>query len=378
MRSLILSAILLLSLSAISQKYDLFIGTYTNTDAKSKGIYVYQFDAATGGMKPINSMATENPSYLALAAGGKFLYAANETDGSKPGSVSSFSFDQSSGQLKFLNKQGSGGDDPCYVSVDAKRKWLMVANYNGGSLSALPILADGSLGARTQWIQHNGTGPNKARQEKAHVHSVTFSPDEQFLLAADLGLDELSVFHFDGSAASQPLQVPRDSGVTVKPGSGPRHISFYPGKPYVYLINELAGAVDVFHYTGGKLTPLQRISSHPDGYAGAIGSADIHTAPDGRFLYVSNRGDANSIAIYAIDSATGKLSIIGFEPSGGQTPRNFVIDPTGHWLLVANQRTGNIVIFRIDTKTGLLKAVGKPIEIPAPVCLKMSPEKSAQ
>ena len=373
LRFVLFSSVLLLSFSGIAQQhpqnYYLFIGTYTQTG--SKGIYVYRFDVATGDARAVSTTATDNPSYLALSPGGKYLYAVGETDGAKPGSVSAFSFDKSTGQLQFLDRQASGGDDPCYVSVDGKGKWLMVANYNGGNLSALPIQADGSLGAHTQLIQHTGIGPNKQRQEKAHVHSVTFSPDEKYLLAADLGLDELSIYKFDATATSVPLKPSRDSIVHTQPGSGPRHISFCPGKPYVYCINELSGGVDAYRYSNGELTLLQHISSHPDGYKGTIGSADIHVTPDGRFLYASNRGDANSLAIYSIDPATGRLTIKGFQSTLGKTPRNFLIDPTGHWLLAANQNSGNIAVFRIDTTTGLLKDTGKSIEVPSPVCLKM-------
>ena len=363
--------VLLLALSGFAQKYYLFIGTYTNTPGKSKGIYVYQFDAATGKATPVSTTFTANPSYLALAPGGKFLYAVNETDGATPGGVSAFAFDKTSGQLTFLDQQASGGDDPCYVSVDAHRKWLMVANYSGGNLAALPIHADGSIGALTELIQHTGTGLNSQRQEKAHVHSVTFTPDEHFLLAADLGMDKLSVYRFDAEAPTRPLTAPRDSIVAIQPGSGPRHISFYPHKPYVYLISELSGTVDAFHYTDGQLAPFQRLSSHPEGYKGDIGSADIHVAPNGRFLYASNRGDANSIVIYSIDPASGKLHTEGFQSTLGQGPRNFLIDPTGHWLLAANQRTNNIVIFHIDPATGLLTPAAEQVNIPAPVCLKM-------
>ncbi len=376
MRSTFFAAFLLFSLRGFTQQFYLFVGTYTEGSAAngaSKGIYVYRFNAATGDIKPVSTVATDNPSFLALAPGGRFLYSVNETDGAKPGSVSAFSFDPGSGRLTLINKQRSGGDDPCYVSVDAHRKWLMVANYGGGSCSALPIGSDGSLGALTQTLQHSGSGPNKLRQEKAHVHSTIFSPDEKYLLVADLGLDNLSVLRFNPNAAQRPLTPAADSIVTIRPGSGPRHISFYPGKPYVYLINELNGTVDAFHYAQGKLTLLQHISSHPAGYSGMIGSADIHVAPVGKFLYASNRGDANSLAIYRIDTATGKLSLKGFQPTLGKTPRNFIIDPTGRWLLVANQNGKNVVIFRIDPQTGLLKATGKQIELPSPVCLKMEP-----
>ena len=379
MRLKFLIAFLLLSLTGFTQHYYLFVGTYTEggavngANAGSKGIYVYNFDAATGESTPVSTIAADNPSYLALAPDGKFLYSVNETNGAKPGSVSAFSFDRSTGKLAFLDKQPSGGADPCYVAVDARRKWLMVANYSGGSYSALPISADGWLRPLTQTVQHSGSGPNKARQEKAHVHSTIFSPDEKYLVVADLGLDNLSVLRFNASAEQNPLTPATDSTVTIAPGSGPRHISFSPDKPYVYLINELAGTVDAFHYANGKFILLQELSSHPAGYSGNIGSADIHVSPDGKFLYASNRGDANSIVIYSIDAKTGKLTLKGFQPTLGNTPRNFMIDPTGQWLLVANQNGKNVVIFQIDQHTGLLTATGKQIEVPAPVCLKMEP-----
>jgi len=367
--TLLLVAFLLCSLTGPAQKYYLFIGTYTTGD--SKGIYVYQFDAATGEARPVSASMTENPSYLALAPDGKFLYAVNETNGTKPGSVSAFAFDRQTGQLQFLDRQASGGGDPCYVSVDSHRKWLLVANYSGGSLTALPILPDGSIGAFTQLIQHEGKGVNPKRQEKPHVHSVTFTPDERFLIAADLGLDKLSIYSFDDTASRLPLWESENPEISTNPGSGPRHISFCPGKPYVYSMNELEGAIDAFRYSAGKLIPFQHISSHPDGYKGTIGSADIHVTPDGRYLYASNRGDANNIAIFSIDPASGKLKLQGFQSVLGQTPRNFMIDPTGHWLLVANQNSNNIIIFRINNQTGLLTATGQPVGIPSPVCLKM-------
>ena len=376
MRCTFLTAFLLLSLAGFSQQFYLFVGNYTEgpfKNADSKGIYVYRFDGATGDLKPVSAIAADNPSYLALASGGNFLYSVNETDGKKPGGVSAFSFDKKSGQLKFINKQQSGGDDPCYISVDSHRKWALVANYGGGNFSALPIGADGTLGAATQTIQHTGSGPNKGRQEKPHVHSTILSPDEKYLLVCDLGLDRISVEQFNYQAAQKPLTPAADSSVAVDPGAGPRHTCFYPGKPYVYLINELKGTVVVFHYVNGKLKPIQQLSSHPAGYTGNIGSADIHITPNGKFLYASNRGDANSLAIYSVDPATGKLTLKGFQSTLGKTPRNFMIDPTGRWLLAANQNGRNVVVLKIDQQTGLLTDTGKKIELPAPVCLKMTP-----
>jgi 6-phosphogluconolactonase len=375
-----LGLLLFLSFPAISQQYYLFVGTYTEgppASQGSKGIYVYRFNAATGDATPISTMMTDNPSYLALAPGGRFLYSVNETHGkgTESGEVSAFSFDKTTGKLTFIDKQPSGGADPCYISVDAGRRWALIANYSGGNLSALPIGMDGSLHPLTELIQHTGAGPVKDRQEKAHVHSTILSPDQHYLVVADLGMDQLSVLHFTPSAMKTPLTPATDSIVKIQPGYGPRHTAFSPGKPYVYAINELSGMVDAFHYTNGKFTLLQAISSHPAGYKGEIGSADIHVSPDGRFLYASNRGDANNIAVFTIDAATGKLTWKGVAPSGGNTPRNFMIDPTGHWLLAANQNGSNVVIFKIDPQTGMPTPTGKTLSIPAPVCLKMTPVK---
>ncbi|GGA87427.1 lactonase family protein [Puia dinghuensis] len=377
MRFLLSIALLLLSLTGFSQQYYLFVGTYTDGPSAegSKGIYVYTFDAATGDLKPVSTIATQNPSYLTIAPGGKFVYAVGETHGATPGSVSAFSFDKTTGKLTFIDKQLSGGADPCYVTVDAHRKWAMVANYSGGNFSALPIAADGSLQPATETIQHTGAGGNKNRQDKAHVHSTILSPDEKYLVVCDLGMDNLSVLHFNPAATKQPLTNATDSVVTLQPGVGPRHSAFVPGKPYAYVIDELTGTVDAFHYSNGKFTPIQHISSLPDGFKGDIGSADIHVSPNGKFLYASNRGDANSIVIYAIDATTGKLTVKGFQSTMGKTPRNFMIDPTGHWLLAANQNGKNVVIFKIDQQTGMLTPTGKQLEIPAPVCLKMTPVK---
>jgi len=366
-------ALILLSFSGFTQQYYLFIGTYTEGSTGvangSKGIYVYRFDATAGSFQPVSTIATDNPSYLALAPQGNFVYAVNETHEGTTGNVSAFAFDKKTGKLTFLDKQTSGGNDPCYVTVDKHRKWVMVANYSGGSYEALPVRTDGSLAPATQIVQHYGSGPNKARQEKAHVHSTILTPDQKYMVVCDLGMDQLSVLRFNSAATRQPLTPAADSTVHLQPGIGPRHSCFYPGKPFAYIIDELGGTVDAFHYSNGRFSPLQHISSHPAGYIGDIGSADIHITPDGRFLYASNRGDANSLAIFSIDPATGRLTNKGFQSTMGRTPRNFMIDPTGHWLLVANQNGNNVVLFRIDPRTGMLTDTGKRIEIPSPVCL---------
>src|SRR5579862_3670177 len=332
MRRIALLTAILFSLSATAQHYYLFVGTYTS--GKSKGIYVYDFNAASADVQPVSVAEAKNPSYLAIASGGNYLYSVNENSGQE-GGVSAFSFDQKSGQLQLINEQKSGGEDPCFISVNRARTWAIVANYSGGNLSALPIKPDGSVGPVTELIQHTGAGVNKQRQEKAHVHSTFLTPDEHYVFTADLGTDKLTVYHFNPNV-SRPLAATRDSVVNVLPGSGPRHFAFHPTKNFVYVIEELTGTVDAFRYTGGRLTSLQRISAVPKDFTGEDGSADIHVSPDGKFLYATNRGDANSLVIYKIDAATGRLHIQGFQPVMGKHPRNFIIDPTGKFLLVAN------------------------------------------
>lgn len=374
MRLTYLVSLLLLSLTGFAQQYYLFVGCYTEgpfKNGETKGLYVYRFDATTGDLTPVSSIATDNPSYLALSTDGRFVYTVNETDGAKPGGVSAFSFDKATGKLTFIDKQASGGDDPAYISVDKGRKWAIVANYGGGNYSALPIRPNGSLAPATQTIQDEGTGPVKARQEKAHVHSTILSPDEKLLAVCDLGTDKITLLHFNPAATAHPLT--RESVIDVTPGSGPRHTAFYPGKPFLYEIDELSGTVDAYRNTAGKFALIQRLSSHPAGYKGDIGSADLHLAPDGRFLYASNRGDANSLAIFSINPGTGQLTLKGFQSTLGRAPRNFAIDPTGRWLLVANQNGKNVVVFKRDPATGMLTDTHKRIELPAPVCLKMEP-----
>lgn len=376
MRLTYLLSLLLLSLTGFSQQSYLFVGSYTEGSFKngeSKGIYVYRFDAGTGDLTPVSSIATDNPSYLALSKDGKYLYAVNETDGAKPGGVSAFSFDKKTGKLTFINKQPSGGDDPAYISVDRDRKWAIVANYGGGNYSALPIHTDGSLAPATQTIQDQGSGADKARQEKAHVHSTIFSPDEHLLAVCDLGTDRITLLHFNVAATTKPLTIEQDAQVRVQPGSGPRHTVFNPNRPFAYVIDELSGTIDAYRISNGKFTNIQRISSHPDGYKGDIGSADIHIAPGGKYLYASNRGDANNLAIFLINPVSGELTLKGFQSTLGRTPRNFMIDPTGRWLLVANQNGKNVVVFKRDLATGMLTDTHKQIQLPAPVCLKMEP-----
>jgi 6-phosphogluconolactonase len=220
-------------------------------------------------------------------------------------------------------------------------------------------------------MQDSGTSVNTDRQEKAHVHSAIFSPDEQFLFTPDLGTDKIMIYAFDASS-QEPLK-PADPPFTeAGKGNGPRHFTFHPNNKFAYLIEELSGTVAAYKYSNGQLTFIERLITHPKNYKGDIGSADIHLSLDGKFLYASNRGDENTVTIFSVNPSTGRLNLKGYQSTLGKTPRNFLIDPTGNFLLVANQDSDNIVIFKRDKQTGLLKSTGVQIKIPRPVCLKMS------
>jgi 6-phosphogluconolactonase len=351
---------------------DFFLaGTYTR--GKSLGIYTFQFDPATQAARQVAvTGGIKNPSYLAVAPGGQYVYAVSELNGGgDAGKVFAYRFDAASGKLALINEQSSGGDDPCYVTVDNTGKWVIVGNYSSGSLSVLPVESNGSLGKAVTRIVHEGPlGPDKARQEKPHVHCTVLSPDNRFLLVADLGTDKIFVYRFDAangslSAAPTPFQV-------ANPGSGPRHLTFHPSGKYVYLVEELTGSVSSYRYdaAAGKLTWIQRLSSLPAGFNGFAGSADIHVSPDGKFLYASNRGDANSIAIYRIDKKKGTLSAVGFTSVLGKAPRNFSLTKDGKWLLCANMDSDEIVVFARNAKTGMLTDTGKRISVPTPVCIR--------
>ncbi len=362
--------VLILCLQTLSaQNYHLLIGTYTSTG--SKGIYVYNFNVQTGNAKWVsNTDSVVNPSYITLSHNGKFVYAVNETNGSDPGKVSAFSFNNKKGTLKFLNTQLSGGDDPCYTSASNDDKWLAVANYTGGSVAVFPINPNGSLKPYSQLIQDSGSSINKERQEKAHVHEAVFSPDYNYLFTPDLGMDKLMVYHFNPTL-KKPLIPSKPLSLNTPAGSGPRHIVFHPKKKFAYLIHELSGTVTAYSYQNGKFKQLQELPAHPDGYTGVIGSAEVQVSPDGKFLYASNRGDENTISIFAINIATGKLKLAGYQSVLGKAPRNFIIDPTGNYLIVADQDSDNIVIFKRDKSSGLLKETGEQIHLPKPVCLQM-------
>lgn len=287
------------------------------------------------------------------------------------GSVSAFELDRRTGRLRFINKVSSGGDNPAYVSVDSGGRWVVVANYTGGSFAVCGIRADGGLLPPALRLVFSGHGVNPQRQEKSHVHSAVFSPDQRHLYIQDLGLDRISMYPFraDAGAPADTAAVRRFATV---PGAGPRHLTFGPDGRFAYLIEEIGGMVDVYRYTAatGELDSIQRVAAHPDTATGSFRSSDIHVSPDGRFLYVSNRAEG-TIAIFSVDKEQGTLRQVGYEPVFGKEPRNFTVDPTGNWLLVADQDSNLIVIYHIDQHTGLLRPVKHRIRVPLPSYLRL-------
>jgi 6-phosphogluconolactonase len=356
---------------APQKQYLAYIGTYT-TKTSSKGIYAYRFDAASGELSTIGLAAESNdPSFVAVHPSGKYLYAVNEVgnfEGKASGAVSAFAIDRKSGKLTFLNQVATRGAGPCHVSLDRTGKFVLVANYDGGSVAVFPALGDGSLGNAFGFTQHTGTGPNKERQEGPHAHWIATSPDNRFALAVDLGLDEVLVYRFDASKGSL---APNDPPFAkVSPGAGPRHLAFQRDGEFAYVLSEIDSDVTVFAYeqSKGTLSALQTISTLPRDYAGSKEAAEIEIHPSGKFLYASNRGH-DSIAVFTIDPVKGTLTSVGQFSTKGKTPRHFAIDPTGVFLLAANEESNNIVVFKINPATGELTPTGQVVEAPSPVCI---------
>jgi 6-phosphogluconolactonase len=354
----------------LSQENFLLVGTYTS--GNSEGIYVYKFNSKTADARLTSSIKTSNPSFLAISPNQKYVYAVNEnadsTQHTITGFVSAFSFNKANGQLNFINKQESGGKHPCYVTVDKTGKWVIAGNYSSGSLALLPANADGSLEPARQIIQHEGSSVVEGRQDDAHVHATVLSRDNKTLYVPDLGTDKLMLYKFDAkngklAEADMPFAL-------SEPGAGPRHLAIHPTGKMAYLMEELSGTVNVFAvYKDGSVESVQTISALPREYEGPVGSADIHVSPDGKFLYASNRGESNTIGIFRIN-ANGRLTWLGHQETMGKKPRNFNFDPTGNYLLVANQDSDEIVIFKVNKQTGLLTDTGKRINTPNPVCIK--------
>ena len=347
-----------------------YIGTYTG--AKSKGIYVSRFDARKGKLTPPELAAeTKNPSFLAVHPNGRWLYGAGEVDsfeGKPQGVITAFRMAEPTGRLEMMNQQPSGGAGPCYLALDSTGKCLLVANYNSGTVAAFPVGSDGRLGPLSVSIQHQGSSVNRERQAGPHAHFITPDPGNHFALTCDLGLDKVLVYRLDPVTASLTANDP--PAVSLKPGSGPRHLAFHPNGRLVYVINEMGSSISAFSYEErtGRLKELETRSTLPPDFKGQNTCAEIQVHPSGRFLYGSNRGH-DSIALFSINPKDGRLQRTACVSAGGRTPRHFTLDPSGKWLLVENQDSDNVVIFAVDPKTGNLTPTGDSIKVGAPVCL---------
>jgi 6-phosphogluconolactonase len=350
-----------------------YFGTYTGP--KSKGIYVARLNPATGALAPPQLAAeATSPSFLAVHPSGSFLYSVNEVntlDGKTGGGVSAFAVDRSTGLLKPLNQQSSEGAGPAHLVVDQDGRNVLVANYGGGSVVVLPLEKNGRLKSATAFVQHTGSSVNPQRQKGPHAHSINLDPANRFAYVADLGLDKILIYRFDQAKGLLTLNDP--SSASVKPGAGPRHLAIHPTGKFVYVINEIDCTITAFSNDSAKgelreihtLTTLPPKQAMQTGYSGA----EVQVHPSGKFLYASNRGH-DSIAVFAIDQNTGRLTYAENEPTQGSTPRGFGIDPDGRYLLAGNQRSDSVVVFRIDPKNGKLTATGSKIEVGAPVSVK--------
>nr|WP_203558225.1 lactonase family protein [Bacteroides sp. 214] len=352
-----------------TSKLTMVVGTYTDGESKSKGIYTYCFDQETGTSSLLNEVAIPNPSYLTIAKDNRFIYSVSElNDGNE--AIYSFTFDKEKGRLKFANKQPAMGGAPCYITNNDN--YVVVANYAGGTVAVFPITKEGSLDAASQAFAYDGSGPDQTRQASSHLHCVSFTPDGKFLYATDLGADFIYIFHVNNEiGAPKLLEKATPPDYHVGAGAGPRHITFSANGKFMYLLNELDGGLSVFRQEEALLTEIQTTQAD---HLEARGSADIHISPDGKFLYASLRLQNDGLVIYSIDQASGMLTKIGYQNTG-KHPRNFCITPNGKYLLVACRDTNTIEVYERNLATGMLTKTNKPILLDKPVCIKFAWEE---
>jgi len=346
-------------------KYFLYVGTY------GKGVYGYSYDSTNGSLQPLSIVGeAANPSWVGTDSEYKYLFAVSELDGDNKGSVHSFAIDHATGKLTPINSRSVDGLAPCHLEVDKTSKVLVVANYTSGNVASYPLGTDGTIGELASLMGATGSGPDKERQEGPHMHATVFSADNKFLYVPDLGLDLIHIFKFDTATA----KLTEAGSVKEAPGSGPRHIVFSPNDKFAYVINELKPVVSVYEHIAktGKLINIQTISSVPDGQKGEVGPAEILIDRAGKYVYASNRGPG-TIAVFAKDQATGKLTLVQTAETGFTWPRGVAFDPTGHTLLVGDQKTDKFVTFQIDHASGKLTLTGKSYAVPSPVAFVFVP-----
>lgn len=356
-----------LSSAAMSKTSLVYIATQ---NPEKMGITLAEFDSATGTLStPKMAIETRDPAHFTLSGDGRHLYMCNT---GTPGGISAFAVDRKSGALTFQNYIESKGRGPSYVSVDATGKFVLDANYGGGYVEVLSLEKDGSLDAQVSFVQHIGSSVHPQRQSKPYAHWIRTDPTNKFALVADLGMDQIVVYKFD--AATGKLTPNDPPAGKVAPGSGPRHLAFHPNGKWLYGAQEISNEVLAFNWDSGKgtLTQFQAVKTLADTFKDASTAAEIAVRPDGKFLYVTNRGE-DSVVVFAIDAKSGELSFKQRVPSGGKVPRYFSFDPSNQWLLVANQDGGNVVIFQIDSRTGELSQKGQPVALPRPMGVVFAP-----
>ena len=348
---------------AMSSSHLIFLGTYTKDG--SRGIYAVRLDAATGALSaPALAAETANPPWITFSPDKKFLYAVSETQAQAAG----FAVDAATARLTPLRAASTpAANSPSHLAVDATGRTLVAANYRDGFVATLPIRADGTLGAPTA-IKHSGSSVNPTRQTQPHVHSVTLSPDNRFVIVCDLGLDKIFSYALDPATAQ--LTPANPPFVATAPGAGPRHFKFGADGKHAYAINEMGNTITAYDYDAarGTLTPRQTVPTLPADFKGENTTAEVRVHPNGKFLYGSNRGH-DSLAVFSIAAATGLLTPVEIVPSGGKTPRNFALSPDGAWLVCAHQDSGNLTVFRVDPATGRLSPTPHTAAVPACVCV---------
>lgn len=358
--SLVLFFLVPAMMSHAQDEISMVVGTYTN--GESKGIYSYSFNQSTGLCKPLDTLEISNPSFLTLSSDGKVIYAVSENSNDKA-TVSAVNFDSATGKMSLLNSQPTKASGPCHVATNDN--FLLTANYDGGSISMFPLKVDGFIEPLKAQFMGSTGGTFMPNQSAAHVHTNVFTPDGDYVLSTDFSADRILRFRISGMEDLQPDGV----AGTVAPGSGPRHITFSTDSRFFYVMSELAGTVTVFSWYNGKARKIQQIASDS---VGGHGGADIHVAPNGKFLYASNRLKSDGISIFRIDQRTGKLTKTGYQLTG-KHPRNFAITPNGKYLLCACRDEGKIQVFEINPSNGMLNDTHKDIAIDKAVCIQFYP-----
>ncbi len=373
--SLLPAGIVANSAQAASGDSLVYVGTYTR--GQSKGIYAYKLEASSGTFTSLGLVGeTPNPSFLAVDPSHRFLYAANELntfEGKRGASVTAFSLDSATGKLTQLNAKASGGAGACHLVVDNDTKNLLVANYVDASVEDLSILPDGSLGAAPSFIVHTGKSIG-ARQAAAHAHCMVLDAANQHAYVCDLGQDKVIIYKFDSKTGTLTPNDPPSAN--IKTGSGPRHMALSPDGRQAYVVSEMGSIITHLSCDPktGALADLQTMSLLPEDFKGTSNAAEIAMHPSGKYVYATNRGN-DSVAVFAIDPASGSLSFVQRIPTNGRTPRGMAIDPTGKFLLTGNQDSSSITVFNLDPATGKLTQVEKQLEAPLPVCIIFVPLK---